>query len=591
MPILVQCPCGRNINAADQYAGKVVRCPECKRTVSIPQVAVAAEPLALLDVEVVPAAPAQPPAQPVVLLDVEVVSPMPAVPVEPIALLDVEVVSAGPPPLPPAAAAPPLVCEPEVVDDEPPFAEELAPPPAPESLAVPAGFELQLNEPAEETASAPAAEAEPLDLGTLDENTVRFEPLGHVERRQQEEPPARRIAVDNEEEEDAATYQMTAEGAALEDRVGDGGRGTGRVGELGNFYLTRDDRVVRFVALAPDNSRALGGIEDMVCVLNVRSGEDLFRFHGHRALVTCGCFSADGKLALTGDDDGDLFLWDVADGKVVHHLEAHDGPVLQVACAHGCALAVSVGDDGTARLWNLKRGKMLHHLQESGALTAVAISPDDSLVVTGSADGLVHLWQTQSLQSLHDLENPPRGRVVSVRFSHDGARLVAGGIKGGWTDSWGSVVRWDRRTNNTKRRYAYDGECEFRNATALAFAGNGDTMVYGGGPETTTKVLRGPNDGGYQPGRVLAGFAVGGILGAAIAASSDPGSGTTTIKETFTPFKIASVATGHVFKAFPGHMRNGGLATITCVNVGPNGERGISGGNDGRVQIWGLGWT
>jgi WD40 repeat protein len=623
MPIPVQCSCGRQINASEQYAGKVVRCPQCKQPVAIPAVltaAIAVEPILLSEVQVVPvrAVPVPVPvaALPVEVVDVEVVldNPTPVTPVSVPEVVDVELAPDNSPPLTPVSL-------PEVVD------VELAPdgPPAPgaapgahapgsgsgsgsdlETLQVPAELELLPAGLAEELTfpaaaapgAAPGADAPGSGSGSgsespaplhIDENKLRVQPLVKVDwRRPPVVEPPRRVTLDDDDHSD--TYQMTAEGAALADRLGDTPAGSiTHVGELGNFYVTPGDHTVKFVALSPDNSIALAGVEDMVCVLNVRSGQGILRFLGHQARVCSGCFTADGKLALTGDEDGDLYLWNVADGKVVSCMEVHDGPVHQVACAHGCALALSAGADGTARLWNLKRGKMVHHLQEGSAVTSVAFACDDTLVVTGTAAGRVTLWRTQELKAIEDLSHAPPGRITAVRFANDGRRLMAGGIEGGWRDSCCNVTRWYRRADTDPPRFHCDTESQVGNVLAVAFAGNGETLVCGGGAETETQVLRdGGGNGGVDP--VLVGFVVGGLIGAiAAGAMTGASEGTSTVKRIFTPFKIANVDTGRVLKAFPGHMRSNGTATITCVALGPNGERGISGGDDGRVQIWGVG--
>jgi WD40 repeat protein len=385
---------------------------------------------------------------------------------------------------------------------------------------------------------------------SFDENSLRLEPLVKPQ------PSPLELSTEPKREDSGETYALTPESAALEPRVGDQTNGPLSIlGELGNYLVTPDDSVVQFVALSPDNYVAMAGVENVVCVLNLRDGTCLHRFLGHQVQVRSGCFTADGKMALSGDKHGDLFLWDVATAQALAHFPAHDGAVNQVACANGCSLAASAGADGTARLLNLKSGKLVHYIEEDGpgGVTSVAFARDDSLIATGSGGGNVRLWQTRRLKPVQSLKKPPQGKVDCVRFTSNDHGIVAAGIKSGWGDSWAFVTRWHRRHDLQKQRYSHDSECKVRNVQAIAFSPSGDILVCGGGPEHEYNSIQ-------------------------------------KTTQRFTPFKIASTTTGTVFRSFWGHMRRAGLANITCVNLSDDGLRAISGGNDGRVQVWGVGW-
>jgi WD40 repeat protein len=419
----------------------------------------------------------------------------------------------------------------------------------------------------------------PLDLEAPDENRLTLEPLAQVEETPPPEVPRLEL-LDDDVEEVGATYAITAEGAAREAQVGT--RTTevvSALGELGNFYLTQDDAIVEFVVLSPDHAMALAGVDNSVSVLNVRSGHIPLRFTQHRSKVLCGCFTADGKLALTGDEAGDVILWDVATGKLIHLFQLHKGAVRHVASANECALAVSCGADGTARLLNLKRGKQVYFLREDDAqITCADFSRDDNLLVIGTSDGLVHLCETQELKPVHTLKDPPPGRIAAVRFCQDGEFVVAAGLQTGlMLGRHATAARWQRRHGTAKLRYRHEVQSALSNAEAIAIAPSGGSVVYGGRPQHETRY--------DEPGRTAAAA----VLLSSLATGVNmplvvPGS----VTVSHTLFKVASVETGHTRHSWPGHMGRRGLATITCVNISNDGTRGISGGTDGRVQIWGL---
>jgi WD40 repeat protein len=93
--------------------------------------------------------------------------------------------------------------------------------------------------------------------------------------------------------------------------------------------------------------------------------------------------------------------------------------------------------DGTVRLWEVATGKEVRRLAFPGAAGSLAFSPDGKTLAAGNLAGPVRLWdlatgeETARLvghQGQFPLRLLPRGgRVCSLAFSADGARLVSGG--------------------------------------------------------------------------------------------------------------------------------------------------------------------
>jgi WD40 repeat protein len=64
----------------------------------------------------------------------------------------------------------------------------------------------------------------------------------------------------------------------------------------------------------------------------------------------------------------------------------------------------------------------------SKSIYAVAISPDSQLFASASADGTVRLWESESLELVHEIPMP--GGANDVQFSADGAELFIAGEDG-----------------------------------------------------------------------------------------------------------------------------------------------------------------
>ena len=64
------------------------------------------------------------------------------------------------------------------------------------------------------------------------------------------------------------------------------------------------------VAASPDGRFLLAGGQDGVAYLwDVKSGDLLRRYRGHRGKVTAVLFTPDGQRAVTGGEDGTICFW------------------------------------------------------------------------------------------------------------------------------------------------------------------------------------------------------------------------------------------------------------------------------------------
>jgi WD40 repeat protein len=161
--------------------------------------------------------------------------------------------------------------------------------------------------------------------------------------------------------------------------------------------------------------------------------ELLFRPHSG---VTAAAFSPDGAMAVTGSTDRHLKLWNLATGKSEFQLPAEH--LRAVTCAEfsptETTLLATASEDGTARLWDVRARRVLHvldHRAGAGTVNAVrscVFSPDGKTLLTACDDSQVRTWDTASgkLVATGVLSGP----VLSVAFSADGGRIIAGDANG-----------------------------------------------------------------------------------------------------------------------------------------------------------------
>ena len=97
----------------------------------------------------------------------------------------------------------------------------------------------------------------------------------------------------------------------------------------------------------------------------------------------------DGARLVSGDPDNIVRVRDIATGNILLEMQGHTAAIRQVRVSTDGRYALTAGDDGGARWWSLETGQLLRYFagHDGRTVTAIAISPDGTLVALGSADG------------------------------------------------------------------------------------------------------------------------------------------------------------------------------------------------------------
>lgn len=168
---------------------------------------------------------------------------------------------------------------------------------------------------------------------------------------------------------------------------------------------------------------------------------------GHGSYVT-GLARA-GRTLISGSYDCRLVWWDADSKKQMRSVDdAHAKWIRRVKASPDGKLVASVADDCVAKLWDAESGQLLHTLNDHKTTTphdfpsmlfAVAFSPDGRFLATGDKVGHVAIWELPSGKKVGEVEAPlmytwdPRqrrhsiGGIRSLAFSPDGKSLAVGG--------------------------------------------------------------------------------------------------------------------------------------------------------------------
>lgn len=182
---------------------------------------------------------------------------------------------------------------------------------------------------------------------------------------------------------------------------------------------------------APDE--ALAALRDLVAQLPARLEPDARLLAGVQRFSHIS-FSADGELAASSDDSGDLHLWRASSGE---HLRAIAGAqAADLSLARDGQHLFSYGPAG-ARLWRLSDGAAVRSFTAPRPLVRAALSPDGRRVAGCDDVGALTLWDARSGAPLFTLPgDAPGGTPLrDLRFSPDGG-LVALQDRRGYLRLW-----------------------------------------------------------------------------------------------------------------------------------------------------------
>ena len=206
------------------------------------------------------------------------------------------------------------------------------------------------------------------------------------------------------------------------------------------------------VAAAKDKSEKprilFGSADNLANIVNVWAGEAdedgvhrngivVSTFEGHTDCCAAVDWSECCTRIVTGGDDKQAFVFDVATESIVTALVGHSSYVL--CCAFGSGMArdsegtlvpsrcLTGSNDRTAVMWDAVAGAQLRvFVGHAHAIWGVAFAPSGKQIATSSQDATVALWSVDSDTKLLALSGHV-GTIFDVDFSRDGETLISAG--------------------------------------------------------------------------------------------------------------------------------------------------------------------
>ena len=286
-------------------------------------------------------------------------------------------------------------------------------------------------------------------------------------------------------------------------------------------------------------------------------------------------FSPDGHTLASGNDDGSIRLWDVADpahpSPLGPSLTTGTVPVQSVAFSPGGHTLASGSLDGTVRLWDV--ADPAHPSPLGPSLTtgtvpvqSVAFSPGGHTLASGDHDGTIRLW---------DVADPAHPRLIgpiltgggvvkSVAFSPGGHTLASGSLDG-------TVRLWDIADPAQPSPLGQRLSGGTGAVVAVAFSPGGHTLA-SGSLDGTIRLWS-------LPRTVMTG-----VSGAVKSVAFSPGGHTLASGNSDDTVQLWDVADPTHPSPLGPILTGGGV--VNSVAFSPGGHTLASGSDDGTIRLW-----
>ena len=200
-------------------------------------------------------------------------------------------------------------------------------------------------------------------------------------------------------------------------------------------------------SIATSGSRALTGhTNGRVVLWDIANGRRLGSFKRNDAEVWSVAFLENDKRFAAASHDWKVAIWEVGGNEPRHVMDAHDNAVQSVAFAstQQGPMLVTGSADKTVRLWNSGSYESQRRYRgHSDFISALAIKPDGSALASASFDGNIRVWSAKSHATLRRLYGH-QGPVGALAFAPTGDVLVSAGQDG-------KIRLWDLKGGRAAR--------------------------------------------------------------------------------------------------------------------------------------------
>lgn len=201
---------------------------------------------------------------------------------------------------------------------------------------------------------------------------------------------------------------------------------------------------VTSLAQLPDGTLLAGGDNGTLAALSAKTWEVVWQEQSHSAIVSPILLADGGKRMITASADGLVIETDPATGKLLQSARTLPGKAITDITFVSASTLAAAHEDGTIAFINLQDGRVFSAFDgNKGWISALAAAPEGDSFVSAGVDGSIATWVPGA--TVPSAQFKAHGDLVSAAsfVALDGRdRLVSAGFDG-------LVHVWDRQSNQS----------------------------------------------------------------------------------------------------------------------------------------------
>ncbi|MBN2808867.1 MAG: caspase family protein [Deltaproteobacteria bacterium] len=219
------------------------------------------------------------------------------------------------------------------------------------------------------------------------------------------------------------------------------------------------------LAITPDGRYMASGNENGdVQIWNLETGQRLFNLEAKSGAVRALTATAGNNFFAAGYNNGRVILWNLKNGKKERDFTAHTQEIVELATLEG-GLLISAGADNKIKIWE-SNGELIREFSVA-LLSGMALNQAQTIIISSSLDGNINTWEMTTGKLIKTMN---AGHAV-LTLATTGNNLVAAGLENGEVQVWNSVT--GRRIMKQKSHQAAVRTVAFSpDNTILASAGD-----------------------------------------------------------------------------------------------------------------------
>jgi len=153
-------------------------------------------------------------------------------------------------------------------------------------------------------------------------------------------------------------------------------------------------------------------------------------------IITALAISRSGRYWAATSRRGEVRVWRGVGQGLQLAWQAHTDNAFALAVSPDEHTLATGSHDGSVKIWDLASGALLWSDWQTNAAICLAFSPDGSQLAGGGHDATVRLWDAKLGQLLEAVPHP--GPIFALAWSPDGRLLASGDLEG-------KIRLWERR--------------------------------------------------------------------------------------------------------------------------------------------------